>query len=175
MDPVAKPDARSTTSAENGKLGGIPPGTERSDRTTYDASELAKTAAATLLSGKSFQDPRLGDLTDKDRVSLARALKEPVEAFQARITSVFEEITEETCALIKQTLKEPVNSKTGFRADTLPSLAAIGIDKLQSLSGRTASIGSVHVQINNFNATDRSQVLGNLKSLRGDKQEAIAV
>lgn len=176
MSQESRPDARSITSAANGKLGGIPPGTERSDRTTYDASELAQTAAETILSGKRLLSPRLGELTHEDRSSLARALKEPVEAFQARFITVLDSITEETAELIKQTLKEPVNSKTGFRADTLPSLMAIGIDKRQVLSGHSNSIGSVNVQINFSNGSqDRPSVMSNLKGLRGDKADAIAV
>lgn len=179
--PTPKPkDGRSHSSAANGKLGGIPPGTERSDRTTYDAPSLAQAAAETILAGDSFLSPRLGPLTQDDRQSLKRALKEPVETFQARVTSKLESLVDQTADLIAETLKEPIGSKTGFRADTLPSLMAIGIDKLQALSGRASSIGSVNTQINITVSRDqpRESVLANLGSLRSGKpveQDAISV
>lgn len=174
-DESPESDGRSQTSAENGKSGGIPKGTELPTKRTYEPSALAQAAAETILSGKPFLNPNLGPLTIDDRRSLKRALGEPIEVFQARITSKLESLVDETADIIAQTLKEPIGSKTGFRADTLPSLMAIGLDKLQALSGRSTSIGSVHIQINNNPSSDRSQVLGNLKVLRGDKVDAIAV
>lgn len=162
-------DRRKQTAVENGKLGGQPIGTERSDRTTYDPSELAQSAAKTILAGKPLINPNLGPLTTRDAASLKRALGEPVETFQARVSSALEEVFDETVTLIKQTLKEPIGSKTGFRPDTLPALMAITVDKHQAMSGRASAIGSVNIQINNFQGTDRPTVMSNLKGLRGDK------
>lgn len=162
-------DARSQTSAENGKLGGIAKGTELPHRTTYSAEALAQAAANRILSGSPLVSAQTGPVTQDDRKLIARITGEPAEAFQARITAKLEAMADQTADLIFQTLKEEPGSKTAFRPDTLPSLMAIAIDKIQALSGRTASIGSVHLQVNNFNSSDRSSVLGNLKTLRGDK------
>lgn len=175
MDPEAKPDARSITSVANGAKGGGPLGVGHADRTTYEPDPLAQAAAARILSGKPLVSSQTGPVTADDKRLIARITGEPAEAFQARITAKLEAMADQTADLIFQTLKEEPGSKTAFRPDTLPSLMAIAIDKIQALSGRTASIGSVHIQINNNPGTDRSSVLGNLKTLRGDKSDAIPV
>lgn len=173
------PDARSVTSAANGKAyGGCPPGTERPDRTTYDPEPLAEAAANRILSGSPLVSARTGHVTDDDKRLIARITGEPAEAFQARITAKLELMADKTAELIFEKLadKEGKPGVDTFRPDTLPSLLAIALDKLQALSGRATSIGSVNIQINHANTQhDRPSVMSNLKGLRGDKADAIPV
>lgn len=172
------PDGRSKTSAENGKLGGMPAGFEHAHKTTYDADALVEAAANRVLSGKLIS-PTLGPVTEHDKRTIARITGESAETFQARISSKLEALADQTADLIAEKLKEEPGSKVGFRPDTLPALLAISLDKLQALSGRATSIGSVNISINAVASDSRPNVLSNLRTLRGDRnvtpQEAIAV
>lgn len=178
MKDSPKLDGRSTTSAQNGKLGGMPAGFEHDHKRTYDPTSLAEAAAHRVLTGKLIS-PTLGPVTDHDKRTIARITGESAETFQARISSKLEALADQTADLIASKLQEEPGSKTGFRPDTLPALLAISLDKLQALSGRSTSIGSVNIQINSIASDSRPTVLSNLRSLRGDRstpqQESIAV
>lgn len=179
-EPESDPkDGRSKTSAENGRLhGGQPKGSTHSDKKTYPAEELAQATAEAILQGKRspLTLSSVGPVTDEDKRVITRITGEPAEAFQSRLTSKLEAMADKTADIIMDRLDEDPTSKAAFRPDTLPSILAIALDKLQALSGRASSIGSVHVQINNITSSDRPTAMSSLRSLRGDKQtDAITV
>jgi len=180
LEAEVKPEInQGSGAAVNGALfGGIAKGTELPTKRTYKANPLAQAAAERFLSGKMTQS-KCGPVTEADKRLIQRITGEPAETFQARITSKLESMADETAELIFEKLRNDQ-----FRPDTLPSLLAITIDKLQVLNGRASAIGSVNIQINAaFAAKDapRSDVLSALNGLRSGKPvepvqaEAIAV
>lgn len=172
MDAEAQTDTidrRSLTSAANSANAGRP-------GEHYDPQALADSVAQALLTGKrspatvaAYAQP----ITEADRKTLARMTGIPAEEFLAQISAKLQQVAHLSADAIISKLQDPENVKL---SDANMSLA-IAFDKNQAASGRTSSIGSVNIQINSFQASDRSQVLGNLKTLRGDKTlpEAIAV
>ncbi len=173
MQPTSESpkDRRSLSSAENGKLGGIEQGYEYAHKQTYPAEDLAQATAEAILTGKRspLTLSSVGPVTEEDRRVIKRITGEPAEVFQSRISAKLEAMADKTADIIMERLDEDPGSKTGFRPDTLPSLMAIAIDKLQALSGRATSIGSVNIQINSIASDNRPDVLTSLRSLRGDR------
>lgn len=153
-------DRRSITSADNGALGGKP-------GTTHDAEALAETVADAILSGKRSPLTLSGTSTpisEKDKRTLSRMAGIPAEEFLSQVSAKLQKVAH----LAADRITEKLENDDAKLSDLNMTLA-ISIDKLQAMSGRTSTIGSVNIQINSFQASDRSQVLGNLKTLRGDK------
>lgn len=123
----------------------------------HDPAVLAETLANKLASGNPHlrNDPKLGPVTEKDRVALQRICGETVEAFNARITEKLRIIEDLAAERAIQKLES-----NDFKASELGFILSVAHDKRTQIDGSSQlKNASLNAQINNFYGLSKDALL----------------
>lgn len=116
---------------------------------TYDAEDTAERAAMALIDGNGSglrTHPALSHMTEADRNSLQRAMKEPIEIFNARLSEKLRCLADRITDRIGEKL-----DVDAFKPGELPFALSVVEDKRVRLDGTHAlNNASVNQQVNNF-------------------------
>lgn len=166
MDEIEFPDdagedGRSLTSAANGAKGGAP-----IKPRDYDADALAQFTAERVLTGRWPTRPHSGATPSvKDKEMLARFIGKPSDEFIADLSGMLQTIIQKT----GDRVVERLDADEGKLSD-LSYLLGVGIDKFQTLSGRTQQSQNVNIQINGNVSVgaSREDLIASVKGIGGN-------
>jgi len=136
-------------------------GDVHSDKRTYDPEYLADLTATALIEGKGQalrRNPRLGPVTEEDRVMMQRVTGETVEQFNSRLSEKLRTIADKTASRIEEKL-----DKDQFKTSELGFILTVAEDKRTRLDGTQQLHGSsVNIQVNNFGPSSKDALLDQL-------------
>ena len=130
----------------------------------YDSQELAEAAADALIAGNGRglrTDPRLGAVRDDDKGCLVRITGESVEVFNEHMANRLRTIADKAAKRIEEKL-----DSDQFKPGELGFILSVAHDKRLTLDGsRALNNAAINIQVNNFGAAPKEQLLGELDGL----------